>query len=261
MTTVDARRIGSLLVVGAHAFDAEVIAGPLAAAVARAGGRASLLHLSLGEQGHTSLTPQRYAEQKRTEAQASATALGCDWETFDLPDGFIPVTDELSLRVCDVIRRTRPDVIITHWSGSWHKDHRAAHALTVNGAFFAALPTLDRVDAAHGARVMLFGENWEDQEDFRPECVIDVSDGVPAWRDAVNHYELARGLASFPYVDYYSSLYRLRGCTAGCQHAQAFRVQPAGSMAGVRQFLDGAAPPASHPSPPTPLSPHAGEPR
>ncbi|MFB9835200.1 PIG-L family deacetylase, partial [Actinoallomurus acaciae] len=62
--------IGSLLVVGAHAFDAEVIAGPLAAAVAGAGGRATLVHLSLGEQGHTRLAPAEYAEQKRAEAAA-----------------------------------------------------------------------------------------------------------------------------------------------------------------------------------------------
>src|SRR5690606_42158507 len=51
MNAVPASHIRSLLVVGAHAFDAEVIGGPLAAAVVRAGGRATLAHLSLGEQG------------------------------------------------------------------------------------------------------------------------------------------------------------------------------------------------------------------
>lgn len=238
MNVLSASGIRSLLVVGAHAFDAEVIGGPLAAAVVAAGGRATLVHLSLGEQGHTTLTPAQYAEQKRAEAAASARSLSSQWATFDLPDGFLPADDETALRLCDVIREVRPDVIVTHWSGSWHKDHRAAHTLTVNGAFFAALPTLARTHAAHGAATVLFGENWEDDEDFRPQSLIDVSDGMPAWREAVRRYELARGLASFPYYDYYSSLYRMRGCVAGCQHAQAFRLQSSQSMAGVRQFID-----------------------
>ena len=242
MSTLSAGGIGSLLVVGAHAFDAEVIGGPLAAAVMRAGGQATLVHLSLGEQGHTTLTPAQYAEQKRDEARASAQALGAQWCTLELPDGFVPADDETALRLCDIIRDVRPDVIVTHWSGSWHKDHRAAHTLTVNGAFFAALPTLARSAAAHAAGAVLFGENWEDDEGFRPEAIIDVSDGMEAWRTAVRQYELARGLATFPYYDYYSSLYRMRGCIAGCQQAQAFRVQSSQTAAGVRQFVDSSGP-------------------
>ncbi|MFB9840630.1 PIG-L deacetylase family protein, partial [Actinoallomurus acaciae] len=163
--------------------------------------------------------------------------LGAEWRTLDLPDGFVPADDEVALRLCDVIREVRPDAVVAHWSGSWHKDHRAAHTLAVNAAFFAALPTLRRDLPAHDTGTLLFGENWEDDEGFRPERLFDVTDGVPAWREAVREYELARGLASFPYYDYYSSLYRLRGCTSGCRYAQAYRMQSGQSMAGVGQFL------------------------
>ena len=63
-------------------------------------------------------------------------------------------------------------------------------------------------DAAHTPQLLLFGENWEDDDGFSPDHLVDVTDGFAAWREAVHEYELARGLSSFPYVDYYSALYR-----------------------------------------------------
>ena len=227
----------SILVVGAHAFDAEVIAGPLAATAAQRGARVVLLHLSLGEQGHRSMSPERYAEQKRTEAAAAAVRLGATWRTFAFPDGFVPEGDDAALLLADVVREVRPEVVITHWRGSWHKDHRAAFTLTTNGVFFAALPTLSRSAPAHRPEVLLFGENWEDDDEFRPDRLIDVSPGIDRWRSAIREYELARGLGSFPYEDYYSSLYRMRGCLAGTAYAQAFRTYPSTALGGVGQFL------------------------
>ena len=229
--------IRSLLAVGAHAFDAEVIAGPLAATVVRSGGRSTFVHLSLGEQGHPSLAPAEYAMQKRDEAEAAAAALGCDMVSLDLSDGFVPVTDEIALHLCDIVREVRPDVVVTHWSGSWHKDHRAAHTLTANAVFYAALPTLARQAPAHASSALLFGESWEDADGFHPARMLDVSMGMEAWRSAVQCYELARGLSSFPYYDYYSSLYRMRGCLAGCTHAQGFAVQSGDALAGIGQFV------------------------
>lgn len=212
----------SILVVGAHAFDAEVIAGPLAAVAAARGAAVTFLHLSMGEQGHPCLIPEHYCVQKEEEAGRAAARLGIASRNLGLRDAFLPADDETALKLCDVIRELRPEVVITHWHGSWHKDHRAAAHLTQTGIFFSALPTLKRAHAAHTPQLLLFGENWEDDEGFKPEHLVDVSDGFDAWAEAVREYELARGLSSFPYVDYYSALYRLRGCLRGTQYSQAF---------------------------------------
>jgi len=212
----------SILVVGAHAFDAEVIAGPLAAAAVKRGATVTFLHLTMGEQGHPCLIPQHYCVQKEEEAGRAAARLGATSRSLGLRDAFLPSSDETALEMCDVIRELKPEIVITHWHGSWHKDHRAAAHLTQTGIFFAALPTIASDHAAHTPQLLLFGENWEDDEGFRAEHLVDVSDGFEAWSEAVKEYELARGLSSFPYVDYYSALYRLRGCLRGTRYAQAF---------------------------------------
>lgn len=86
---------------------------------------------------------------------------------------------------------------------------------------------------------LFFGENWEDGEDFLADCAVDVTDGMEAWRSVLREYALATGLSEFPYFDYYSSLYRLRGCVSGFGYAQFFAAQSSSTMSGVRQFLRG----------------------
>ncbi|HVX82932.1 MAG TPA: PIG-L deacetylase family protein [Devosiaceae bacterium] len=227
----------SILVVGAHAFDAEVIAGPMAYVAASRGCRVTFLHLTMGEQGHRCLSTQLYAAQKKEEAGLAAARLGISWRTLDLPDAFLPNDDATAQAVARIIRELRPEIVITHWHGSWHKDHRAASAVTQNGVFFAALPTLELGHPAHNPQMLLFGENWEDDENFNPTYLVDVTPGFEPWRKASLEYELARGLSSFPYVDYYSALYRLRGCLRGTQYAQAFATMSHSWNAGAGLFL------------------------
>lgn len=227
----------SILVVGAHAFDAEVIAGPLAFVAAANGATVTFLHLTMGEQGHRCLAPHLYAQQKHGEAAEAAERLGICWRTLDLPDAFLHSDDATALAVCDVLRDLRAEVVITHWNGSWHKDHRAASELTKMAVFYAALPTLDRERPPHIASLLLFGENWEDDEGFRPDHLVDVTGGFTPWREAAEKYELARGLSSFPYLDYYASLYRLRGCIRGTGYAQAFMTTSNSWNAGAGLFM------------------------
>ncbi len=231
----------SILVVGAHAFDAEVIAGPLAYVASQRGAKVTFLHLTMGEQGHRCLSTALYAEQKKAEATVAATQLGAEWLSLDLPDAFLRNDDATALQLCDVIRRVRPEIVITHWHGSWHKDHCAASELTKVGVFYASLPTLVREEPAFGPTLLLFGENWEDDDGFVPSYLVDVSSGFEAWKVAASSYELARGLSSFPYLDYYASLYRLRGCIRGTMYAQAFTGMSNSWRAGAGLFLPPAA--------------------
>lgn len=230
--------VDNILVVGAHAFDAEIMAGGFAATATRCGAAVTLLHLTLGEQGHRTLTPEEYAAQKRIEATAASEALGASVRFFAYQDAQLPLDDEVALRVCEVIRDVRPSIVVGHWRGSWHKDHQAAHRATVNGVFFAALPTLKHRLPVHSPRQVLFAENWEDGEGFQPQVFVDVTDGFDAWMRAVECYELGRGnLASFPYTDYYASLTRLHGCITGVERAEAFMSLGAAELAGMGQFV------------------------
>ena len=54
---------GKIMVIGAHAGDAEVMAGATVLKHTRAGHQAVIVHMTLGEAGHPTLSPAVYAEQ------------------------------------------------------------------------------------------------------------------------------------------------------------------------------------------------------
>lgn len=218
-----------LLVIGAHAFDAEIMAGGVVANYTSQGHAATFLHMTLGEKGHRTLSPEEYAVQKKEEAIACAEALGAKALFLPYKDAELPLNEEVKYEVADIIRAEKPDILITHWKGSIHKDHEYTHYIVWDAIFYAALPTFKRELPAHGIGSIYFAENWEDMEGFELDTYIDISSSYERWITAMQKYELFRGGASsFRYADYYKALAVLRGCRGNFTYAECF-MRPKGA--------------------------------
>lgn len=217
-----------ILAIGAHMGDVEIACGMALAAHVRQGKRVAALHLTPGEKGHSSLSPDKYAQQKHEEARAAAAVLGAEYFALDYRDGELPVNDEIQFQICDVIRACRPRMILTHWQGSMHKDHTACALNMPNAIFYAAIKGFERDLPAHWVPGLLFAENWEDQDGFLPEHFLEVTpEDMALWQTAAEKYELFRGgVSRFPYVEYYKSLASVRGPEIGCSFAVAFALPP-----------------------------------
>jgi N-acetylglucosamine malate deacetylase 1 len=216
-----------ILAIGAHMGD-EVAWGMALAAHKRQGHSIGLLHLTPGEKGHKTLSPEEYAEQKRAECAACADELGATWWALDYGDGLLPVSDEVKFAIADVIREATPKAIITHWRGSMHKDHTAAAENLPDAIFYAALPAFRRELPPHFVRTVYYGENWEDLRGYTPEVFMEITEeDIELWERAMKQYALFRGeVSAFPYLDYYKSLARSRGCEVGYRYACTFAVPP-----------------------------------
>lgn len=238
---------GGIMVVGAHAGDAENMAAAVVLKHTRAGLPATLLHLTLGEAGHPRMSPEDYAEQRKREVAESARLMGATAHYFNYPDGQLPVNEEIKMQVADLIRQARPAVVLTHWKGSLHKDHVAAYQIVEDAVFYAALPAIRRYAAdgsplaAHWARIY-YPENWEDMEGWRADLYVDVADVWDDYLAVLRSHEFIRGgISTFRYLDYYSALGVTRGCLAGRQRAVALMVQP-GSWVRQLDYLPGLEP-------------------
>jgi N-acetylglucosamine malate deacetylase 1 len=216
-----------LMVVGAHAGDGEVMAGSLVSQHIADGGTATLLHLTLGERGHPSLPGPEYGPQKRDEAQAAASVLGADVRIGEYRDGELAASQEAKHAVAQIIVDERPDIVITHSGGSFHRDHAACHEIVSEAVFYAGLADLWPGRPRHIVKAVYFAENWEDKRNFAPDLYIDTSRGHATWLEALRCYELFRGgLSTFPYVRYYEALAVVRGAESGTDYANAFSVPP-----------------------------------
>ncbi len=211
----------TLMAIAAHPGDTFFTMGGAIAAHVRQGGRGIFLSLTLGEKGNPSLAPEKYGELQRESSDRAAKMLGAENVLLTYPDAELPANDEVSLAVCDLIRKYKPTTVITHWSGSWHKDHQACHAVVRDAIFYAGLRALSRSEPSHTVNRLYFAENWEDMTNFQPDTYLDVTAAYDAWLAACEAFPMWRGETGFRYNDYYRSLAVMRGCLGGFRYAVA----------------------------------------
>ncbi len=216
-----------ILSIGAHVGDAELTTGGVLATCASKGGKIVTLALTGGEKGAPSgMSVSEYRAQKENEAHEFAQMLNGRAYVLPYLDGELPENDEVKLAVCDIIRKEKPTLIFTHHKNSMHKDHEACHRIVNDAWFYASLPTYERALSAHFAP-LYYAENWEDSVNFKPYAYFDVTkEGFGLWQKAVISHWFVTGSKSFPYMEYYEHLMRLRGIENRTDYAQAFMARP-----------------------------------
>jgi LmbE family N-acetylglucosaminyl deacetylase len=213
-TSAFAQDAPCIMVIGAHAADAKLMGGAAVLAHQRQGWRSVLVHLTLGAKG--------YAGVKGEEAARAARVLGSEMEVLPYLDGELPVSDEVQWHIADLIRKHRPDVILTHWKESIHTDHTNCYENVLASMFFAGLKTFVREYPNHYPKAIYFSENWEDQEDFAPEVYIDTSEDWETYHQAASCYTLISGEGSpFHYLQWYDGASRARGAERHLDRAVA----------------------------------------
>ena len=229
---------GKIMAIAAHPGDGLFTMGAVLAQQISRGGTGILLSLSLGEKGAPKdIAVQRYGEMQRTATEKATRLLGAEAIFLTYPDAEIPFNEESTLAVCDVIREHKPDVIVTHWSGSWHKDHQNCHLIVRDAVFYGGLETLVRSRPAHSVSKVFYADNWEDASNFVPDTYLDIEAIYERWIQACDFYPMWRGQTGFfRYNDYYSSLSIMRGCLSGFKHAVALMSDPGQRMARSRSL-------------------------
>jgi LmbE family N-acetylglucosaminyl deacetylase len=216
----------TILAIGGHVGDAELTAGGVLASHSLKGDRIVTLALTAGERGvPAGRDVVEYREQKVNEAKAFAEMLGGEALVFDIPDGELQDNEEMRFKVCDVIRQVRPNIIITHFKNSMHKDHMTTHRIVNDARFYAGLAPLKRENPSFFASKLYYAENWEDAVDYKPYVYVDFSkEAYELWVKAVSLHWFVTGSTSFPYLEYYKHLARVRGIEARKEYAETFMV-------------------------------------
>jgi LmbE family N-acetylglucosaminyl deacetylase len=226
------------MAIAAHPGDAIFSMGPTVAQHIYNGGSGVLVSLSLGEKGARAVTAAEYGQMQRDAMNKAAKTIGAVTEFLTYPDAEIPSGDRIAYEVCDLIRKHRPRVVVTHWQGSWHKDHQNTFLAVRDAVFYGGLSAIKRDLPAHFAARMLFAENWEDSTNFRPDMYLDITAVYGAWIKACEAFPMWEGgNGKFRYRDHYQSLAAMRGTLAGCQYAVTLMKDP-GERGPVIRRLD-----------------------
>lgn len=214
------------MAIAAHPGDAFFAMGAAVALEVSRGGEGTFFSLSLGERGSASIPAEKYGALQRAASERAAQMLRAQTSFLTWPDGEIPISEEIKFAVCDVIRQYRPAIIVTHWKGSWHKDHQACYQIVNDGIFYAGLPAIVRPRPAHAVAKLFYADNWEDADGFRADTFLDITPVFETWSAACAVFPMWRGENGFRYNDYYRSLAVDRGCLSGSRYAVALMSPP-----------------------------------
>lgn len=168
-----------VLAVGAHPDDVELGVGGLVHKLAQHGRTVGILDLTHGEMG-----TRGSVEERAAEAANAARILGVTRrENAGLPDGALANTHEQQLRVIPYLRSFRPKILIAPMNGDRHPDHRAAHELVRDAAYFAGLAKIKTDhEPFRPQRVYCYHPYNEDQP---PQLIVDISEHFEAKLEAL----------------------------------------------------------------------------
>jgi LmbE family N-acetylglucosaminyl deacetylase len=213
-----------ILAFGAHTGDVEITAGGVILRNAEDGGRCLIVYM-LKPSGHWARPPglsvEEYAKLRLEQAFDASRKLGAEINFLGYIEGAPYDGESVRLKMHHAIMEFMPDVILTHWKGSYHPDHLACHLHTLQ-AFELATGELRSKGLSHTIK-LYYPENWEDPQGFQPEVYVDVSDVFERYVDVLKTYDFTSGKYSgFDYVDYYTCLKRIRGLEVGFKYAESF---------------------------------------
>ena len=202
----------TLLSIGCHCLDAELMGGPAAIKYTRQGDRAIFVHMTRGERGNPYKKPEEYGLQLEQEMVNVAAKMGSTALWLGYAAGSFPANSEVIKDLVRLIRVERPELVITHWRGSLHERHTLTYETVTAAVKAAANPKYDPDTEFYRVPKFWYGENCEDLNGFIPQiyCPLTAA-GLEQWMDALREYELFRGgLLSVPYEVYYTTMAKVR---------------------------------------------------
>lgn len=228
-----------ILAIAAHRDDVEQTCGGTLLKAAQNTQRTGILDLTRGEMG-----TRGTAEDREREAAEAARLLRVNWrEALDVADGRVENTWVNRLKIAQVIRRTKPRVVILpYWEGR-HPDHYTCATVGYEACFLAGLKKLeiprklgqDGIEttdldalAPHRPFKIVYATLYHH---VRPSFVVDISEQFEARLAALMAYksqfsDQEEGSGIFPMQaeirDRIHSMARFYGMLAGVKYAEPF---------------------------------------
>ncbi len=216
-----------VLAVGAHPDDVEILCGGTLAKYARLGHEVFIAVATDGSAGHTEIPPDQLAQMRREEAEKAAAIIGAQIYFIGEPDEWLFHDRPTREKFIRAIRWANPDLIITHYPGDYHPDHRACADIVFAASFLSTLPKIMPEVAAQEKVAALFYMDTLAGADFEPEFFVDVTEDFDTKRRMLACHETQvawlRDHDSIDIFDFIDRVARMRGLQCGCQYAEGFR--------------------------------------
>ena len=231
------QQTGTVLALVAHPDDAEFLCGGTLALLADRGWEIHVATSTPGDLGSADLAQDAIAAVRRAEGAAGAAVIGGDYHCLELRDLRVVYGEDGLRRFTSLLRKVRPDLVLTHSPSCYMIDHeetsrlaRAAcfaapvsHAVVVEGDPSKPLdriPVLYYVDAVEGRD--LFGNPVPFSFAVDTSSVFDTKLDMLVCHASQREW-LRRQHGMDEYLETAREWSQQRGTEVGVLHAEVFR--------------------------------------
>jgi len=227
MTSV--HKLDSVLAIGAHPDDIEILCGGTLAKYAELGVDVSMAVMTDGALGHMVIPPDELAEIRHEEAAKSADIIGADFYWLGFKDASLINDLEIRMTLVELIRKTKPDMIITHSPNDYHPDHRGTSDLVFGATFLSGLKHVETESSYHEGVQPITYMDTINSSNFIPTEYVDISNVIQTKIKMIRSFESqVKWLKDHDDVDFLDMIQvqsKARGYQCGVEYAEAFKLE------------------------------------
>jgi LmbE family N-acetylglucosaminyl deacetylase len=231
-----------VLAIGAHPDDLETLCGGTLARFVREGHEVVMCHATNGDKGSYAHTAEELSRIRTSEARHAAEICGATHVSLGLPDGDVIAADPAQRRLfVDLVRESRPDLIITHSPDDYNSDHNETSKLTFDSSFRATVPLFVTNKPCHDKVTPIYFFDTLSGLSFVPTEFVDVS-GVMAIKEAMLRCHESQVSWTLEHddvdlVEMMKTTSAFRGLQCGVAYAEAFATCLTGLRCTTRRLL------------------------
>ena len=218
----------NVLAVGCHPDDLEIACGGTIAKYARMNHKVFMVHIASGSMGHKIIAPPDLVAIRKAEAERAAAVLGAEAISLEVDDLMVNSFNEDTVnKLIDVIRRIKPDIIITHNTQDYMRDHIEAGKLVYNASFSASIKHhATEFEYFDSIPPMMYMDTLAGM-DFIPTEYVDISETISQKLEAVachdSQIRWMRDHDKIDFMDFVKTCSKYRGLQCGAAFAEGFR--------------------------------------
>jgi len=130
----------AVLAMMAHPDDIEITCAGTLVLLKRAGWKVFMATMTPGDVGSMTLPREKISFIRRAEASASASLLAAEYTCLEFDDLAIAYGEDAKRRVCTLIRKVRPDLMIVPAREDYMADHTETARIGLEAAFASTVP-------------------------------------------------------------------------------------------------------------------------
>ena len=217
-----------VLAVAAHPDDLEILCGGTLARFVREGHEVVMCHATRGDRGSFEHTSEEIARIRLAEAQRAAELAGAEHVTLGFSDAEVNAADREQVRaVVDLVRETRPELVLTHSPNDYMSDHNEISKLVFDASFHATLPLLETGKPHHSLVAPIYYMDTVMGLGFQPVEYVDVTETIETKVAMLEAHQSQltwlRDHDGVDIVEQMKTTTRFRGQQCGVAYAEGFR--------------------------------------